>query len=590
MGSILALSSAAAMVSMVNTGLTWRLGIDAASGSSSSRSNGSGDGAFNVLTKIEWAKGKLSSTQLQRFAEAALRQGMPDVDHLAKVGSHGKHAGNLHRDLVRLFGLPQEAPEIRWLEIPTIRGPKTPHPFLLPIEFLQKLFVHSQSGHWQAIMGGNDGAAERHWRAWSHTDFVRLHPHIAMERWPFIIPIGLHGDGGAFSKQETVNVLSWNSLLGSGSTLQTRFLFTLIQKSDVVPATMEAILRIFGEQMNELAVAHVNHLIGSYSAVLSQVRGDWAFYCEVFHFPQWNSALRMCWLCEASSTIDDKLWCNCKDDAGWRDTRFTHESYLAYCAAHGLTVAILLVLCVGFRLECITIDSLHAVDIGFWCHIVGNTFWHLAVRRRVFGGSTQAIAIQRLWQHLYAWYKRTNCEYRLQSKLTESNLRSESGFPKLKAKAAQARKLAPYLLSLAEEFFTEADDEQLMLVIIRCMVRYYDILKTAPDYLDPNHIAEMRTIGRSVGRAYELLAAIYKERNVRMFKMMPKVHLFQHLTEYMIGYWRTNPRTFWTYQDEDLVGAVLSAAHATHPKTMCLILLYKWLLQNFDEDVLNSTQ
>ena len=94
--------------------------------------------------------------------------------------------------------------------------------------------------------------------------------------------------------------------------------------------------------------------------------------------------------------------------------------------------------------------------------------------------------------------------------------------------------------------------------------------------------------GQSVARAYELLSSLYFHMRVKMWKMMPKVHLFEHLTEHMVAYWKTNPKTFWTYQDEDLVGEVITAAHQTHPTTMCYVLLYKWLLQKFDKDVLND--
>ena len=95
-------------------------------------------------------------------------------------------------------------------------------------------------------------------------------------------------------------------------------------------------------------------------------------------------------------------------------------------------------------------------------------------------------------------------------------------------------------------------------------------------------------LGQSVARAYELLSSMYFEKGIKMWKMMPKVHLFEHLTEYMVAYWSLNPKSFWTYQDEDLVGEVVQAAKQCHPSTMCEVLLYKWILQKFDIDVLQD--
>ena len=48
----------------------------------------------------------------------------------------------------------------------------------------------------------------------------------------------------------------------------------------------------------------------------------------------------------------------------------------------------LLLLVIGFRLECLTIDSLHAIDLGTAAHIVGNTFWE-TIANRMWGKPNQ---------------------------------------------------------------------------------------------------------------------------------------------------------------------------------------------------------
>ena len=76
--------------------------------------------------------------------------------------------------------------------------------------------------------------------------------------------------------------------------------------------------------------------------------------------------------------------------AAWRNTRFTHEEYLEYLSASGLAIPILLMMVVGLRLECISIDWLHAGDLGMMAHIVGNTLWE-SVKRRTWGKSNQNV-------------------------------------------------------------------------------------------------------------------------------------------------------------------------------------------------------
>ena len=62
----------------------------------------------------------------------------------------------------------------------------------------------------------------------------------------------------------------------------------------------------------------------------------------------------------------------------------------------------------------------------------------------------------------------------------------------------------------------------------------------------------------------------------RLWKLMPKLHLFVHLCEWQaveVG----NPRSYWTYVDEDLVGLLIEVAESCHPKTLAFSALFKWL-------------
>ena len=75
---------------------------------------------------------------------------------------------------------------------------------------------------------------------------------------------------------------------------------------------------------------------------------------------------------------------------------------------------------------------------------------------------------------------------------------------------------------------------------------------------------------------YARLSADAFARGVRMWKMQPKLHLLQHLLEYMITY-QGNPRYYWTYQDEDLVGNMIEVARGVHVSTLAISVLFKWM-------------
>ena len=66
--------------------------------------------------------------------------------------------------------------------------------------------------------------------------------------------------------------------------------------------------------------------------------------------------------------------------------------------------------------------------------------------------------------------------------------------------------------------------------------------------------------------------------------IMPKLHLFQHLCAHVAPIWG-NPRFYWTYADEDLVGHMVDIAASVHPRTLAVNVLVKWLLLYYEKDM-----
>ena len=116
-------------------------------------------------------------------------------------------------------------------------------------------------------------------------------------------------------------------------------------------------------------------LAGGFCGVMCQIKGDWAFYKEALGFPQWNEAVRVCWLCRASSTNPLLRWTDCTANAAWKDTVWDHETDCEHVRSSGLFLPVLLDVIIGLRLECVMIDVLHTVDLGIAAHIVGSGFW-----------------------------------------------------------------------------------------------------------------------------------------------------------------------------------------------------------------------
>ena len=129
----------------------------------------------------------------------------------------------------------------------------------------------------------------------------------------------------------------------------------------------------------------------------------------------------MCWLCKASSTIPTLVWSNFKADAGWRATRWTHEDYIAKHTVSAREVCLLVVDAIGFRLDCVLIDILHAVDQGVASHVIDGVLCLLVLWREVFGGGNQEEALKILSTHMKDWHRREQTTPKIQEKPIGSN-------------------------------------------------------------------------------------------------------------------------------------------------------------------------
>ena len=261
-----------------------------------SNSGPSGDGHDAPLVaslRRAWAAGKISSPMVQEFALAAAQQGAHGggVDRIARAGASGSHAPNIQRAILNFFGFPDCVPAFKWVPLPMARG-SVLHPVILSHELFGKLY-HERRSYWNQHIRGPPQAAEEFWRRLSHSSIVRDHPALSSTHLTRTLPIGLHGDGGAFSKQDSLFVISWNSILGNldGSGFSKRFIFTIIRKRDMTQATLPALWKIFGWSCNSLlsgitpqfdwlqqAMTGGEYIAERYRAALVQLRGDWEFY------------------------------------------------------------------------------------------------------------------------------------------------------------------------------------------------------------------------------------------------------------------------------------------------------------------------
>lgn len=561
-----------------------RVGLSGASSSASSSAVNPVDGPLVKTIKRKWAKGRLSSVEVEEIFRSATAQGAEDLPQM----SSSNHPQNLQRSLLAAFGQPVGSPKIVWKTIPTSMG-DVPHPFILPHSFFSALHTEKRA-FWNRTVRGPVGAAARFWKNMEGTAFHVHHPGLAEVDPNRLIPLGLHGDAGAYSHQESLFVFTWNSLLGEGSTLSTRFLMTVLNKSQIVEGTLEAIESLLAWSFN-VALTGVDpavdergralpsnnsYLAGGWKGVLTKVRGDWEFFFSVFKIPNWNNVDRMCFLCLAMGAENHRLRYS-RTDAGapWRGTRVTHESFLAYVETHGLTLSGWFKWVLGLRVECLMIDVLHCVDLGVFAHVLGNIFFE-CMSLNIWGTNIDD-NVKGLEVAMKAHYKTHKTKNLFPKKLKAEHIRTSGGWPKFKAKAAVVRSLAKFSVELAVAHLSRRH-----VLLCQMMVRFYELLESEPMFLSAAAKEEIALLGSRFCDLYSHLAGESFDAGMRMWKGSPKLHLFQHLCEWQAPEYG-NPRFFWTYADEDMIGQMCKVAESCHPRTMSTTALWKWLVAVFEQ-------
>ena len=82
----------------------------------------------------------------------------------------------------------------------------------LPHEFLGRIY-HNAPTVWSKHIRGPDGVAASFWRALEGSPVIAGHPWLNPKYLHQTLPLGMHGDAGAISKNDSLMVISWNSSL-----------------------------------------------------------------------------------------------------------------------------------------------------------------------------------------------------------------------------------------------------------------------------------------------------------------------------------------------------------------------------------------
>lgn len=501
-----------------------------------------------------------------RLLEAARAAGALGIADLA--ASTYFNPQNAKRDLMRALSKNVSAPPLFWHEVPiwdrdeaVLKSFK--YPFLLPHECLPH------------YVEGNPALINQELSPQTRTIFNETVTSLGMgDNIDHILALGLHIDAVPIGRKQSMECITFN-VLGHNS----RFLVTVIEDSYLCKCgscsgrhTLDPLLSVMCWSLRCLLTAQYPstspsgapwqkqdswrlqkvHTVMPIKALMLQMRGDWACYKQVFSFPGWQSK-HICWKCIAGREDSQAPFTDFSMTAAWRSGRLTEVAFWARSRAAQAQPSPLFSL-PGFGVRNVTIDVLHAVDLGVAQDVVGNLFWHWL--RHHATAPTNKGKILQLWQKLREHYTTAKTTTKLQA-LTWEMVKLPEKAPKLRAKAAETRGVVPFALQVCQEMYASAPDTK-HLTMLQCCSRlmdFYAIMSVEP--FEPDNMA---TTTRELCLLYSALRKKALDGGEPLlWKPKPKMHLLQELGEFQAQEWG-NPKFFWTYRDEDHVGQMAQVA------------------------------
>ena len=306
-----------------------------------------------------WAWGSMSAPRVQSLAQAALQDGLhlPDIEKLAKIGGSGRFPGNMQRDLLGMLGgftVLQRAESIISIRLKkkvmseeVQLSEEVKLKFLLPHKLFSCMYHDLPDAFKSSVLGGDPGNVQKFWTAMRNHPTLTSRPELRAKDLSKMVPLGLHGDGVSYMQVraaggQSMDVLSWTSLLSRGPTKVSSFLIFVLVKALVkdfgMSQTWPKVWKILCWSLEALASGtwpetdwdqaefaedSLDHelkgqpLAEGYSAFVFVLKADLEFLANHFdlNHPSSNSP---CILCKADRTMDSRPWTDCRPTAAWR--------------------------------------------------------------------------------------------------------------------------------------------------------------------------------------------------------------------------------------------------------------------------------
>ena len=228
----------------------------------------------------------------------------------------------------------------------------------------------------------------------------------------------------------------------------------------------------------------------------------------------------------------------------------------------------------GFHFGCIVLDWMHMVDLGCAQVCLGNVLFELF---KEMGGimerPTPTMAqLQQCLQDVAAAQGVEVPTNRLQFKM----IRGSDRKPRLRMKAARVRAMAPLVLEILRTHFPAGNDRDLRRE--KCVAYLCAAYKELDNWSDQS-AARLQDFCRRHLLLFMSLAreVVQTDGEWVRWRFFPKAHMLQHLAGAQARRWG-NPKEWWCYTDESVIGMVVRLAETCHPSTLATACCSKYLV------------
>lgn len=536
----------------------------------------------------EFAWGRMSPQQVQKIAAAAMddvtkareqRAFFRDLDFLSKIGNEGRHANNMHRDIMRKITSTVGLPPATTVHIPSKRG-DSDAALALPHEMFAHLYQHHPDKFEKQFFPRGEDDVKSFWDQCKNAPNLKDSTAIKNLERSRAIPIGIHGDEVPMSGRGKVwckmaVVFSWFSLLCP--MLPTKESLLLIwacnpsQFTEGLGGTLDsfwsvlawsfAILRSgrwphrdhrnvpYARGSPEYAKAG-KHIAGGWHCLLFAVCGDLDYQNKFLQMPHWASAGRPCGFCRCTRD-GASSWKDFKPSAAWRSTVLsTNEWQLE----HGQNT------CPLFKLQNVTglhvqPDLMHVKYLGYIQYFMGSVLYllcYIIMPQDPLSNLKQiGLMVNRIQRQLDLSSKLPVSYF---SKL--SLFKRKTGFPKIKGKAGQIKSLVPTMAHIWRRLSSQDNAHHRRISLVFKLDGEIEKILTdfRPEdgyYAVPE--AQARTIREKHNQMCQLMVMLedfYKDEAKPLFNVVSKLHYACHLIDNANT---LHPFASWCWKGEDFM-------------------------------------